>query len=159
MTTPDGEDAAMLVARHSGARALDLGVVATQTRTPAVRRLRLGGEGLADLDVQPGQALMVEVPADGFDHFRRRYTIRHLDRESSAVDLDVILHGDGPGARWARTARSGDRVGAVGPRGKIRLADGAARVAVEEADLISRFSRRSPGECFRLSGTPSHCRS
>lgn len=126
MAAPDHEDSASLAARHPGARALDLEVVGVEMRTPAMRRIRLVGEGVADLVVAPGQDLMVVVPADGHAHFRRRYTIRHHDAASFELALDVVLHGEGPGARWARAVRVGDRVDAVGPRGKIHLAHGAA---------------------------------
>ena len=42
------------------------------------------------------------------------------------VDLDVVVHGDGPGARWAATTRPGDHIEAIGPRGKVALVEGAA---------------------------------
>lgn len=98
-------------------------LVATEMRTPTVRRLRFGGHGLADLPYFPGQDLMVELP--GLTRVRRRYTIRHLDPKTATVDLDVQLHGHGPGSAWAAGAREGDRVEAFGPRGKIGLATGA----------------------------------
>jgi NADPH-dependent ferric siderophore reductase len=50
---------------------------------------------------------------------RRRYTIRQLDKAARLLTLDVVLHGDGPGERWVRSARSGDRIEGIGPRGKI----------------------------------------
>ncbi|HVX21621.1 MAG TPA: siderophore-interacting protein [Acidimicrobiales bacterium] len=120
-----GLEASALVSRLPRVSALDLEVVATESVTPAMRRVRLRGDGLADLVVAPGQDLMVAVPADGQQHFRRRYTVRRLDRSAGTVDLDVVLHGDGPGARWAATVRPGDRVEAIGPRGKITVVPGA----------------------------------
>lgn len=125
MTPPDGEETPALLARLPGVRALDLEVLAAPMLTPTTRRVRLGGEGLADLDAEPGQDLMVAVPAEGRPHLRRRYTIRHLDRDHAAVDLDIVLHGHAPGTRWAAALRPGDRVEAIGPRGKIRLDDQA----------------------------------
>jgi NADPH-dependent ferric siderophore reductase len=35
------------------------------------------------------------------------------------VTIDVSLHGAGPGTDWIRAARVGDRIDAIGPRGKI----------------------------------------
>jgi NADPH-dependent ferric siderophore reductase len=52
---------------------------------------------------------------------RRRYTIRSFDPATATLDLDVVLHGDGPGAAWARTASAGDRIEAIGPRGKVTV--------------------------------------
>jgi NADPH-dependent ferric siderophore reductase len=39
----------------------------------------------------------------------RNYSVRRQDGDR--IDLDLVLHAHGPGARWARTARPGDRVG------------------------------------------------
>ena len=35
------------------------------------------------------------------------------------LTLDVVLHGDGPGERWIRSAQPGDRIEGIGPRGKV----------------------------------------
>jgi NADPH-dependent ferric siderophore reductase len=52
----------------------------------------------------------------------RRYTIRGHDAQRQTLELNVVAHGvEGPGARWAAGARTGDRVNGVGPRGKIFL--------------------------------------
>lgn len=121
-----GEETFSLLRRLPGVRAFDLELVVAEMRTPAMRRLRFTSEDLGELVAFPGQDLMVAVPAPGHAHFRRRYTIRGFDLSVPAVDLDLVLHGDGPGAAWARTTRPGDRVEAVGPRGKIGLATDAA---------------------------------
>jgi NADPH-dependent ferric siderophore reductase len=52
----------------------------------------------------------------------RRYTIRGLDNAMRLLDLDVVLHGHGPGAAWAASVAIGDDVEVFGPRGKVRLA-------------------------------------
>jgi NADPH-dependent ferric siderophore reductase len=118
-----GLETSALLARLPGVQAFDLEVTKTEMLTPTMRRLELAADGLATLDALPGQDLMVAIPAGG-QHFRRRYTIRRLERDRSAVVIDVVLHGDGPGARWAAGARPGDRAEAIGPRGKITLAPG-----------------------------------
>ncbi len=112
-----------LLQRLPGVSAFDLSVVDAVTLTPSMRRLRLTGDGLDRLDFEPGQDLMVAVPDGPAEHFRRRYTIRRLDREERLLELQVVVHGDGdgPGARWAAAAGPGDRVEAIGPRGKITL--------------------------------------
>jgi NADPH-dependent ferric siderophore reductase len=114
-----GLEASALLARLPGTSVLDLEVAESLAVTPAMRRLRLRAAGLADFSYQPGQDLMVAVPAEGQGSFRRRYTIRRLDRSAGLLDLDVVLHGDGPGARWAASATTGDHIEAIGPRGKI----------------------------------------
>lgn len=126
MTAPDGEETSALLRRLPGVGALDLELVDARLLTPGVRRLRFTGDGLEHLGAFAGQDLMVAVPAPEHAHFRRRYTIRRLEPEVSAVDLDIVLHGEGPGAKWATTVRVGDRVEAIGPRGKIGLAEDAS---------------------------------
>lgn len=123
--TVEDQETAALLARLPGTRRLDLEIARTEMVTPQIRRLRLVGGGLEALGAFPGQDLMVEVPAPGRARLRRRYSIRRLDPEVPAVDLDIVLHGDGPGVRWARAVQAGARVEAVGPRGKIGVAPGA----------------------------------
>jgi NADPH-dependent ferric siderophore reductase len=67
----------------------------------------------------PGQDVMLLVAAEGRKPVRRRYTIRRLDAAAATLTLDVVLHGDGPGERWVRAARPGDRIEGIGPRGKV----------------------------------------
>ena len=61
---------------------------------------------------------MVSVPTRRRDRWRR-YTMRRLGRRAGTVELWVTTATDGPGARWASGAATGDHVEAVGPRGKI----------------------------------------
>ncbi|MDA8311795.1 MAG: siderophore-interacting protein [Actinomycetota bacterium] len=124
--TPDGEETSALLSRLPGVQAFDLELVRAEMRTPAMRRLRFTGPGIDTLEFFAGQDLMVAVPAPGHAHFRRRYTIRKLQPETSAVELEVVLHGDGPGAVWAGSVEPGQRVEALGPRGKIGVAADAA---------------------------------
>ncbi|MHA6781024.1 SIP domain-containing protein [Pseudonocardia saturnea] len=53
----------------------------------------------------------------------RDYTPRRFDPVSGELDLDVVLHGDGPGAEWARTARPGDALHFAGPKSSLVLPD------------------------------------
>ncbi len=123
MTNPSGpaRRANEALAERLGVLALSLRVERTTALTPSCQRVRLAGDELADLDPLPGQDLMVSLDGDGERTRRRRYTIRHLDRDAGLVDLDIALHGDGPGMRWASSARPGDAVEAIGPRGKVTL--------------------------------------
>jgi len=112
-------DTAALVARLGpDVSAWDLEVTRTEELTPTMRRLRFTAPGLADLSYLPGQDFMLSFPA-GDASFRRRYTIRSFDRDAPSVDIDVVLHGDGPAAAWAASAQPGSRIEAIGPRGKV----------------------------------------
>ncbi len=107
------------LAERLGVGLYDLEVVDTRALSPAIRRLRLRADGLGNLAHQPGQDLMVSVAPLVGRVVRRRYTIRDLDPSTDTVTLDVVLHGDGPGARWVAGATPGDRIEAIGPRGKV----------------------------------------
>lgn len=45
----------------------------------------------------------------------RTYTPHRFDPTSSELDIDLVLHGDGPGARWAAGAQPDARIGIAGP--------------------------------------------
>ena len=98
---------------------LDLEVVDSARLTPHMQRLRLTAPQLDGFGHLPGQDVMLLVAAEGNRPVRRRYTIRRLDPVDRLLTLDIVLHGDGPGERWVRSARSGDRIEGIGPRGKI----------------------------------------
>ncbi len=98
---------------------LDFEVVDSARLTPHMQRLRLTAPQLGGFGYLPGQDVMLLVAAEGNRPVRRRYTIRQLDEAARLLTLDIVLHGDGPGERWVRSARSGDRIEGIGPRGKI----------------------------------------
>jgi NADPH-dependent ferric siderophore reductase len=104
-------------------RPLTLEVRAREQLTPLVTRLVVGGDDLLGFEIAPGQDLMLAIPfaaspTDG-GTINRRYTVRRADPTAGTVDLDLVLHGDGPAARWATEASIGSTVAAVGPRGKV----------------------------------------
>ena len=110
-----------LLERLPGGAAWPLQVASTAHLTPSMCRVRLRGEGLASLHYESGQDVMVYVPTDTDQNFRRRYSIRYLDPTEEVLTLDICLHGDGPGARWAAGAVPGSTVEIIGPRGKVTL--------------------------------------
>jgi NADPH-dependent ferric siderophore reductase len=114
------------LAERVGARALSLRVDAAVALTPACRRIRVQGDDLVGLSPLPGQDLMISIDAEEGRTRRRRYTIRHVDPTAGTADLDIVLHGDGPGVRWATTVGPGAPLEALGPRGKIGLAPDAS---------------------------------
>jgi NADPH-dependent ferric siderophore reductase len=109
----------------AGTRRLQLEVTSSTRLTPHMQRLQLTAPELADFSYAPGQDLMLLVAADGNRPLRRRYTIRHLDLARRLLTLDVVLHGDGPGERWVRSAQPGARIEGIGPRGKITTSPAA----------------------------------
>jgi NADPH-dependent ferric siderophore reductase len=90
-----------------------------------MRRIQLTGPSLEAFEYLPGQDLALAVVRDDGSMVRRRYTIRRFDPGRGLLDLDFVMHGDGPGIRWAQAARPGLAADAIGPRGKITLATGA----------------------------------
>jgi NADPH-dependent ferric siderophore reductase len=93
--------------------------------TPSMHRLVLTAPAIDGLRYSGGQDLMLRVPLVGDRVVNRRYTIRQFDPTRRTVTLDVSLHGAGPGTDWIRSAGIGDRIDAIGPRGKITLDPGA----------------------------------
>jgi NADPH-dependent ferric siderophore reductase len=107
-------------------RTWQLEVAAVQDLTPRMRRVQLTGPDLDRFDYLAGQDMALTFRRGDSPPVRRRYTIRHYDRDRGRLDLDFVLHGDGPGMRWAQAARPGDGIEVVGPRGKITLVRDAA---------------------------------
>ncbi len=126
-----------------GYRLFDVRVARTQRLGRNLVRLTLGGEELRGFgaagddqriklvlgrgdgslpDFPPGQdwsAAWRAMPNDVRPHLRT-YTVRATRRDCAELDIDVVLHGlddgsAGPAARWAATARSGNRAVIVGP--------------------------------------------
>jgi NADPH-dependent ferric siderophore reductase len=89
--------------------------------TPRMMRVRLVDESLVGLAAVPGQTLKIYVP-DLVSQLpvSRDYTVRDYDAARSSLDIDVVLHGEGPAANWARRVRPGDTLEFVGPSGRYR---------------------------------------
>ncbi len=117
-------------------------VVDAEALSPGIRRLRLTAPELERLRPDPGQDLMMAVPTGPVDDagtaatINRRYSIRALEQDDDGIRVvvDVVLHGEGPGSRWAAAAGPGDRIVGVGPRGKVvPVADAPAHLFVADA--------------------------
>jgi NADPH-dependent ferric siderophore reductase len=96
-------------------------VAATQRLTPRMTRVRLIDDSLAGLAAVAGQTLKIYVP-DLVSELpvSRDYTVRAYDSARSSLDIDVVLHGEGPAANWARRVRPGETLEFVGPSGRYR---------------------------------------
>jgi NADPH-dependent ferric siderophore reductase len=96
-------------------------VIATEQLTPRMRRVTVQSDAMRGLEIRPAQDVELLLREDSGRRVKRRYTIRHARPDRGELDLDVLLHGDGPGARWGATAQPGDEVEFQGPRGKLEL--------------------------------------
>jgi len=112
---------AQLTGNLADTRRLQFTVISASQLTPHMRRIELAAPELDGFSYAPGQDVMLLVGADGNRPVRRRYTIRYLNLAARRLTLDVVLHGDGPGERWIRSAQPGDRIEGIGPRGKITI--------------------------------------
>ncbi|NID05929.1 siderophore-interacting protein [Luteibacter jiangsuensis] len=53
----------------------------------------------------------------------RDYTPRRYDAAAGELDIDFVLHGEGPASSWAERAKPGDMLGVGGPRGSMVVPD------------------------------------
>jgi NADPH-dependent ferric siderophore reductase len=127
VTTPDGHSS-------DGPRPVDvLTVVSVADVTPSVRRVVLSGSAAAVAAAGPTVNLLVprvgdpapqwpEVARDGrivwplgsHGVSLRSYTARRQDPAAGEVEIDFVLHGDGPAAAWAAAAAPGALLGVAG---------------------------------------------
>ena len=90
--------------------------------TPHMRRIRFGGSGITHLASEhPAAWIKLFMDDDGRpSRIGRAYTVRRLNRSAGEIDMDFVIHGEGPLSLWAQRARPGDRLHGVGPRGGHR---------------------------------------
>lgn len=96
-------------------------VLTNEALTPRMRRVTIHAEELRDVTIRPAQDLELHLREASGRRIKRRYTIRHARTADGELDLDVALHGPGPGADWGASAQPGDTVAFQGPRGKLEL--------------------------------------
>ncbi|MFJ8536049.1 siderophore-interacting protein [Streptomyces sp. NPDC093591] len=97
-------------------------VEAVSLIAPRMARITLGGPGMSAFRCdEPTQwvKLFVTDPLDGRT-VGRAYTVRRQSPSRPCIDVDVVLHGKGPAARWAESARPGQEVSFGGPKGSFR---------------------------------------
>ncbi|MCX8293246.1 siderophore-interacting protein [Phyllobacterium sp. 0TCS1.6A] len=120
-----------------------LEVVSVRPVTPLMLRITLGGDDLEGF-ASPGHGDHIKVffPQAGEDIIvpvlgpegltfpagvprpeMRDYTPRYHDPRRRTLDVDFVLHGDGPASTWAAQARVGQKIVIGGPRGSLIVPD------------------------------------
>jgi NADPH-dependent ferric siderophore reductase len=136
--------------RRPPGRLWSLEVVNARDLNPRMRRVTLTGGDLNELDYKPGQDLVLQMPLADGTVGRRHYTIGSLDKAAKRLDIDFVLHGDSPSGNWARDAKPGDRIDAMGPRGRVVLNPAA------DWHLLTGDETCIPGILGILETLPSH---
>jgi NADPH-dependent ferric siderophore reductase len=98
-----------------------LTVVEATGVTPHMRRVVFSCPEIGEMKLTPGQSAVLLLAETNGDFLKRHYTIRHVDRAARHVTFDFVLHGDTPGASWAKGVKPGDEIDALGPRGHVWL--------------------------------------
>lgn len=96
-------------------------VVAAESVTPRMRRVTVQADSMIGVQLKPAQDVELHLIDETGRRVKRRYTIRAARPAVGELDLDVALHGPGPGAAWGATAAPGDAISFQGPRGKLEL--------------------------------------
>ena len=109
--------------------------------TPRMRRITLGGPELAgfiSLGSDDHVKLMFpqnaveqtalespgfNIKGDGPQPAMRDYTPRRYNLDTGELDIDFVLHGDGPASTWAAQAAPGQHLYIGGPRGSMIVPD------------------------------------
>lgn len=117
-----------------------LEVLRTRRVSPQLLRVTLGGKDLADfVSGSFDDHIKVFFPAAGAERpvlpqvgpdgiafpegqprpQARDYTPRRYDPVARELDIEFVLHGDGPASTWAAQAQPGQFIGVGGPRGSF----------------------------------------
>ncbi|SPO65439.1 MULTISPECIES: siderophore-interacting protein [Pseudomonas] len=116
-----------------------LNVLRVTDLTPRMRRITLGGpelQGFASVGSDDHVKLMFACSAeeqavldnldfsrDGLRPTMREYTPRRIDLAGGEMDIDFVLHGDGPASTWAAQAQVGQVLNIAGPRASLVVPD------------------------------------
>ena len=74
---------------------------------------------------QPGNDVMIRLGESQGETIYRRYSVRGHDALKDEFTLWITVDHEGPGSDWVQSARPGDHVEIIGPRGKILLESSA----------------------------------
>lgn len=115
-------------------------VVAVERLTPRMTAVHFGGAGLEGFPVPaptahikiflPEEDGTLSLPKAGPDGLvmptgkrpvMRTYTPRRYDPTTNTLEVQFVLHGEGPASTWAQQAVVGNQVGIGGPGGRFSL--------------------------------------
>ncbi|MGH3209833.1 MAG: siderophore-interacting protein [Trebonia sp.] len=117
-------------------------VVSVSTIAPRLVSVLVTGEDLDGFaDAAPTSHLKVFLPAEGQDAPSlpeytpdgaasadegprptvRTYTPRAYDPATKTLEIQFLLHGEGPASAWAQQAKPGDKLAVAGPGGRFSL--------------------------------------
>jgi len=99
-----------------------LDVVAVDRIAPKMVRITLGGaalEGFTSLGFDDHVKLFFPVPGSPDSPAMRDYTPRRYDAANHRLEIDFVLHGEGPASTWASQATTGQQLTIGGPRGSL----------------------------------------
>ncbi|WP_413560371.1 siderophore-interacting protein [Bdellovibrio sp. HCB209] len=109
-----------------------------QNVTSRIKRVTLTGEELSDFtslspddhikvffpypgETEPVLPVMgpngLTVPEGSRKPIMRDYTPRRFDKDAKELDIEFVLHGEGPGSQWAAQVQVGQNLTIGGPRG------------------------------------------
>ncbi|WP_085675207.1 MULTISPECIES: siderophore-interacting protein [unclassified Pseudomonas] len=117
-----------------------LQVLRVSDLTPRMRRITLGGDelqGFTSLGSDDHIKLLFAENAEqqqaidarnlgrdgGARPTMREYTPRRIDLVTNELDIDFVLHGDGPASTWAAQAAPGQTLNIAGPRASMVVPD------------------------------------
>jgi len=118
-----------------------LDVLRVTQLTPRMRRITVGGpelEGFLSLGADDHIKLMfprnaeeqaalltlkLGGPSEGPKPAMRDYTPRRIDLAAGELDIDFVIHGDGPASTWAEQAAPGQHLYIGGPRSSTIVPD------------------------------------
>jgi NADPH-dependent ferric siderophore reductase len=145
-----------------------LEVLRVSNVTPLMRRITLHGpelEGFISLGTddhvklffastaQEQAALENWSPTNASEGPRpamRDYTPRRYDPQTGELDIDFVLHGEGPAATWAAQAEPGQFLHIAGPRGSMVVPD------IFDSYLLIGDETALPAIARRLESLPSN---
>ncbi|WP_261570525.1 siderophore-interacting protein [Frankia gtarii] len=136
-----------------------LQVVRVTPLTDDMVTVTVGGPALAGFAIpRPAQHIKIFLPVDGQREpaipswgpdgrpvfpakqprpVVRTYTPRRFDPDAGELDIEMMLHAQGPAGRWAAGARPGDHLAIAGPGGGYEVPAGATHhlLAADETGL------------------------
>ncbi|MGH3732578.1 MAG: siderophore-interacting protein [Acidimicrobiales bacterium] len=118
--TNEPDSSTLKLAERTGANAERCEVASTKRLSTSVVEIGLRGNAVA-LGGVPGNDVMIRLTDANGRLVSRRYSVRDVDADKDELTLWVTTDHEGPGSSWVQSARSGDRIDVIGPRGKIPL--------------------------------------